>query len=282
MGGPRRTRVQFRQAPAPQARIFFRCDKKIVLERSPHVMPPSGVVKRGKTKSDESTQPVVNAKDVRKAIKGRKGGSWLPSVGQNVRVGILFALVVAVAIGLVYFLWPSASSGRMATTAADRIPSHMDTLRAEVTLPAGIPAAQVLDYIRTPQTWVYWRSATNKVHGAIDHIITKPGMAFTERAMVDGKERDISWVSTYTGSDGPTRTRVSLTGTVTGICELRTSFVISYAAAAAAASSRTVAVKQILSFGAKGMSLERKALLGQTLKEQMVLSLKRLRLRMSK
>jgi len=259
-----------------------------LIETQSKMAPPSGAVKRAKAaaaKSEAADEPELSAKEVKARLRAARKNSLFAfywALPKNVRTGVTFVVALTALMGLAYYLWPSSTSlsilSRAFTDNKNKIPSYMETLRAEVVLPAGVPAAQVFDYVRKPQTWVYWRSAL-RVHGAIDQAV-KPGMMFTERALVEGVERDVAWMTTYTGSDGPTRTRVSLTGSITGLkCDLRTSFVISYAAAT---TSKEVSVKQTLSFGAKGMTAEKKAVLGKEYKEQMTLSLKRLRQRLSK
>merc|ERR1712216_1069388 len=99
-------------------------------------------------------------------------------------------------------------------------------------------------------------------------------MEFTEHSEMEGIQREVTWTTTYAGSDGVGRMRVSFIGsaTVHGNVkrELRTSFTVGVGA------NTFITVKQILSFSGKGMSTERKKVVALSYKQQMEQSLKQL------
>ena len=201
----------------------------------------------------------------------------LTIVSSHVRAGLLMTLCTVALIGAVYLMWPKHGYGH----GRERVPDGMESVTAQLKVP-GVQLAKAFEYLRTPQTWVYWKADTTRVAGAVDRAAVT-GMRFMEATSVEGVARDVTWVTTHAGTDqsSSSRMRLSLTGRVKEVTErgLRSKYMV--ASTSKNASSPEITVTHTLLFGHKGLSTEQRKAVRISHKAQMELSLKMLRQRLA-
>jgi len=212
-----------------------------------------------------------NADKAKAVLKNKGKGFQLPSEIRQYKELIMFTLASLILAGLVYSIWPSSGyrSGR------ERVPDGMESLTAFRKIP-GIPVAKAFEYLRTPETWVYWKADTSKVAGAVDRALNA-GMRFMEQTTVEGVERDVTWVTTHAGVDATstTKMKVQMTGRIKDVSErgLRSTYLVANTGKNSTHEEATVT--QTLYFGHKGLDAEQRKAVRKTHKAQMDLSLAR-------
>ena len=130
------------------------------------------------------------AADVKAKLKAKNSGGLklgpLTIVSSHVRAGLLMTLCTVALIGAVYVMWPKHGYGH----GRERVPDGMESVTAQLKVP-GVQLAKAFEYLRTPQTWVYWKADTTRVAGAVDRAAVT-GMRFMEATSVEGVARDVT------------------------------------------------------------------------------------------
>jgi len=265
-------------------------------------MPPRHNAADSRRKGTEATsdEATPSAKAVRATLRA-KNAKWLPGGKKTKQMLLIGGILVGLYL-LIFLLFPEMLRVRTPTKAPTPPgkgptknskaptppvkkapvppvpPSYMDTVHAKVSLET-VSGVEAFEYVRSPHTWVYWRADTSSVAGAVEHP-SEAGRAFLERSLIEGAERDITWVTTHAGKDSFSKYRVSFSGTVDGMQlgsperKLKTSFVVT------TNSTNSSAVSQSLSFGYQGFTDAEREAMKKLYRGQMEQSLQRLQQRL--
>jgi len=221
------------------------------------------------------------AADVKAKIKAKNAGGFklgpLTIASSHILSGLTMTLGTLALVFVVYMTWPKSGYGH----GRERVPDGMESITAHQRMP-GVQLAKAFEYLRTPQTWVYWKADTTRVAGAVDRAAVS-GMRFMEATSVEGNARDVTWLTTHAGTDATTSTkmRLSLTGKVKEVTNrgLRSKYLV--ASTSKNASAPEITVTHTLLFGHKGLTAEQRKAVRARHKGQMDQSLKVLQQRLS-
>jgi len=245
-------------------------------------MPPRK--RKGGGGGDDTDEPALSSQDVKAKLRGKrtltaqviKVLNTMGVGGKDAQVFLMTTLAFLGLAALAYVMWPKGKGAGM------KVPAGMESLSSYMSIP-GVDVKRTFQYVRTPETWVYWKSDTVGVSGAVDRI-SQPGERFMEKTVVEGKERDVTWVTTYAGVDAQNsyKMKLQLNGNVKDMERgLRNTFIFVRNTKTSNSTYEEVMVTQTLFFGHKGLSAEQREAVRKGHKAQMSMSLHRLAQRLS-